>query len=119
MSMMRASGAMPTITARHMATASFAVPKSVIKTIVGLCAAAEFASFGEEVFAHPAEIAAITKRNTRYNFVCSQRGMVVPSRFVSQYSHSAGKFRFAASHNCQCDSCRSPLRIQFAAEDLC
>src|ERR1700730_7168874 len=35
MSMMRASGAIPTITALQMATASLAVPKSVMKTIVG------------------------------------------------------------------------------------
>src|SRR5271155_338447 len=35
MSMMRASGAIPIITALQIATASFAVPKSVIKTIVG------------------------------------------------------------------------------------
>src|SRR5580692_1643241 len=35
MSMMRASGAMPTITALQIATASLATPKSVIKTMVG------------------------------------------------------------------------------------
>src|SRR6266571_5211703 len=35
MSMMCASGAMPRITALQMATASLAVPKSVMKTIVG------------------------------------------------------------------------------------
>src|SRR6266568_4168916 len=35
MSMTRASGAMPTITALQMAAASLAVPKSVIKTMVG------------------------------------------------------------------------------------
>src|SRR5580693_4680265 len=40
MSMIRASGAIPTITALHIATASLAVPKSVMKTIVacdGFC----------------------------------------------------------------------------------
>src|ERR1700674_4188715 len=35
MSKMRASGAMPTMTALQMATASLAVPKSVMKTMVG------------------------------------------------------------------------------------
>src|SRR6266566_3973637 len=35
MSMMRAAGAMPTMTALQMATASLAVPKSVMKTMVG------------------------------------------------------------------------------------
>src|SRR5215469_16068393 len=35
MSMMRASGAMPTITALQMATASLATPKSLMKTMVG------------------------------------------------------------------------------------
>src|ERR1700677_1223963 len=35
MSMMRASGAIPTITALQMATASLATPKSVMKTMVG------------------------------------------------------------------------------------
>src|ERR1700722_12471425 len=35
MSVSRTSGAIPQITARQMATASFAVPKSVMKTIVG------------------------------------------------------------------------------------
>src|ERR1700678_2387812 len=35
MSMMRASGAMPTITALQMATASLATPKSVMKTMLG------------------------------------------------------------------------------------
>src|SRR5271154_4470365 len=38
MSIMRASGAMPIITALQIATASFAVPKSVMKTIVGRAA---------------------------------------------------------------------------------
>src|SRR5215471_21494849 len=51
MSRMRASGAMPTITALQIATASLAVPKSVMKTIAG-CEAApgirdEFLSAGE------------------------------------------------------------------------
>src|SRR5262245_41029251 len=35
MSMMRASGAMPAMTARQIAAASLAVPKSVMNTIVG------------------------------------------------------------------------------------
>ena len=35
MSMIRASGSIPRITALQIATASFAVPKSVMKTIVG------------------------------------------------------------------------------------
>src|SRR6266853_5520529 len=35
MSMIRASGAMPSMTAVQMATASLAVPKSVMKTMVG------------------------------------------------------------------------------------
>jgi hypothetical protein len=39
MSINRASGAIPTITALHTATASLAVPKSVINTIVGRAAA--------------------------------------------------------------------------------
>ena len=39
MSIKRASGAIPTITALHIATASLAVPKSVINTIVGRAAA--------------------------------------------------------------------------------
>src|SRR5713226_4481837 len=38
MSMMRTSGMMPMITALQMATASLAVPKSVMKTIVGRAA---------------------------------------------------------------------------------
>src|ERR1700742_3675275 len=50
MSVSRTSGAIPHITARHMATASFAVPKSVMKTIVGRAAevgaAAGAAGFG-------------------------------------------------------------------------
>src|SRR5580658_2525124 len=46
MSMMRASGAMPIITALQIATASFAVPKSVINTIVGRAAGFFGASSG-------------------------------------------------------------------------
>src|ERR1700723_3777266 len=38
MSIMRASGATPSITALQIATASLAVPKSVIKTMVARCA---------------------------------------------------------------------------------
>jgi hypothetical protein len=50
MSVSRTSGAIPQMTARQMATASFAVPKSVMKTIVGRAvevgAAAGAAGFG-------------------------------------------------------------------------
>src|SRR6202453_2933758 len=53
MSMMRASGAMPIITALQIATASFAVPKSVIKTIVGRAAGFFAAPSGR--FAWPAQ----------------------------------------------------------------
>src|SRR5580693_9823917 len=68
MSMMRASGAMPTITARQMATASLAVPKSVINTIVGLVPEVEPASFCAGTFEHAAAIKANTsngKPNSR------------------------------------------------------
>ena len=45
MSMMRASGAMPTMTALQMATESFAAPKSVMNTMVR-CAAGPATSAG-------------------------------------------------------------------------
>jgi hypothetical protein len=51
--MMRASGAMLTMTALQMATASLAVPKSVMKTMVGRGAAAVFdlpLNFSHEAF---------------------------------------------------------------------
>src|SRR5580658_1999353 len=51
MSMMRASGAIPIITALQIATASFAVPKSVMKTIVGRVAV--FFAASSEWFAWP------------------------------------------------------------------
>src|SRR4029077_176165 len=58
-SMMRTSGAMLTITARQMATASLAVPKSVINTMVGLAADGEPASFSAGALEHAAAIKAI------------------------------------------------------------
>jgi hypothetical protein len=58
MSMIRALGAIPNITALQIATASFAVPKSVIKTIVGLRGGAELASREPGVPAQPKEITA-------------------------------------------------------------
>src|SRR5437764_224841 len=93
MSMMRASGAMLAITARQIATASFAVPKSVIKTIVGLWLALEFASFGEKLFAHPPEISAISKTNPKYQLRCSQSGIVIPLISAPQYIVSVDKSR--------------------------
>ena len=50
--MIRAFGAIPTITARQIATASLAVPKSVMKTIVG-CATAFAAWSVAERSPHP------------------------------------------------------------------
>ncbi len=44
MSMIRTSGTIPIITALQMATASFAVPKSVMKTIVGRAGLLAFVS---------------------------------------------------------------------------
>jgi hypothetical protein len=62
--MMRASGAMPTITALQMATASLAVPKSVMKTMVERAPDGErdeeAASFGDGVFEQAAQISAST-----------------------------------------------------------
>src|SRR5271168_4090954 len=47
MSVRRESGAMPKMTARQMATASLAVPKSVMKTIAGREAEAGWAAAGD------------------------------------------------------------------------
>src|SRR6266404_9243190 len=63
MSMMRASGAMLTITALQMATASLAAPKSVMKTIVGCGAVAAALPFGlPPNFPHEAFVSAIVAR---------------------------------------------------------
>src|SRR5713226_829844 len=67
--MMRASGAMPSMTALQMATASLAVPKSVIKTMVGraLDAEREAESFGGGVFeqAAPNRASASSEKTSR------------------------------------------------------
>ena len=68
MSMILASGAMPTITARQIAAASFAVPKSVINTMVfRAAAAAALASLAAASFcagdclAQPAKLKLVVK----------------------------------------------------------
>src|ERR1700737_1149048 len=71
MSMTRAAGAMPTMTALQMATASLAVPKSVMKTMVGRAADGEreeeAESFCDGVFeqAAPIRASASSKTNRR------------------------------------------------------
>src|SRR5256885_9097863 len=63
MSMMRASGAMLTITALQMATASLAAPKSVMKTIVGCGAVAAALPFDVPPnLPHEAFVSAIVAR---------------------------------------------------------
>ena len=84
--MIRASGAMPKITALQIATASFAVPKSVIKTIVGLRGGAEVASREPGAFAQPNEITA-RKKNTRCDRFGSQSVMKLPLFWSNQYIH--------------------------------
>src|ERR1700719_700582 len=67
MSMTRAAGAMPAITALQMATASLAVPKSVMKTMVGRAPDGEreeAESFCDGVFEHAAPIRASTSSKT-------------------------------------------------------
>src|SRR5690242_13432812 len=66
MSAIRASGAIPAITALQMATASLAVPKSVIKTMVGLRGVAWTNSLGAGGEAQPAKIATTSReKNAR------------------------------------------------------
>src|SRR5580658_7435124 len=64
MSMMRASGAIPIITALQMATASLATPKSVMKTLVGRVVGFLADSSGRvAVVAQPAADSAVSNRN--------------------------------------------------------
>jgi hypothetical protein len=63
--MIRVLGAMPKITALQIATESFAVPKSVMKTIVGLCGGEEFASLETGALVQPTEIPVKTKKSAR------------------------------------------------------
>src|SRR5260370_31317610 len=79
MSMMRASGAMPMITARQMATASFAVPKSVMNTIAGFRVAVAVASFGVGALAQPSESPKSMNGTARNDLFCTHRNM----RFLS------------------------------------
>src|SRR6266436_4269580 len=78
MSMRRTFGAMPTITARQMATESFAVPKSVINTITGLLAGAAVASFAAGTFAQPTQTPRKMNRVVRNDLFCSRRSMSIP-----------------------------------------
>src|SRR5437763_3945868 len=95
MSMMRASGAIPVITALQIATASLAAPKSLMKTMVGLRDRLAAVSRGAGAFAQPEKIPANTNIIERRNF-CVQNGI----RFLSFRSGisicaSANKFRIA------------------------
>src|ERR1700757_3996696 len=75
MSVMRASGAMPNMTARQMATASFAVPKSVMNTIVGFRAGVAAASFGAGALPQPNENRRSMNGTANNGLFCSHRNM--------------------------------------------
>src|SRR5271167_5117516 len=79
MSMMRASGAMPIITALQIATASLAVPKSVMKTIVGR-AAGFFAGSLERLVSppQPANASVTATRNNATQERVRRNGMPSP-----------------------------------------
>src|SRR6267154_1163935 len=97
MSMMRTSGAMPMITARQMATASFAVPKSVMKTMAGFLAGTVVASFGDGAFAQPAETPRKTNSIARNGHLCSHQGIGIPLFSSTLYMHfeeEVSRFRF-------------------------
>src|ERR1700722_12447271 len=65
MSISRTSGAMRMMTARQIATASFAVPKSVMNTTVGRFVSAAFGALSSAARgAHPAQLKAATTSTT-------------------------------------------------------
>src|ERR1700745_937318 len=78
MSMMRASGAMPMITALQMATASFALPKSVMNTIDGFRVADAVVSFGAGALAQPGESPRSRNGSARSDLFCSHGSMRFP-----------------------------------------
>src|ERR1051326_6378270 len=80
--MMRASGAIPIMTALQMAAASLAVPKSDMKTMVGFRAAIADTSFGAGAVAHPACIPAKSRASTRQNRGFTLRDIVFPLIFA-------------------------------------
>src|SRR6266478_3134592 len=90
MSMIRTSGAMPAITALQIATASFAVPKSVIKTIVGLRAAvAAEASLGTGAFAQPSKNPKSINETAKNDLLGSRTDMRFLSFSSTQYMRFA------------------------------
>jgi len=101
--MIRASGAILMITALQIATASFAVPKSVMKTITG-CRAGSFCASRFAVEAHPASNAHKT------------RITLAPKRFPTFISAPHPCMDSPATSRCawlrfpilDSDSCRSP-----------
>src|SRR5690349_11111372 len=83
MSAIRASGAIPPITALQMATESLAVPKSVIKTIVGLRGVAWTNSFGAGGDAQPVKTATTSREKNAHR--CNQRDIETPFDLSHQY----------------------------------
>src|SRR5579884_3254594 len=94
MSMMRASGAMPAITALQMATESLAVPKSVMKAMTGWCGAAigDGASLTAGGLLHAARKSQVRSRETGLR----DSGMVTPGwRFGLPSVKEQGRNRIA------------------------
>src|SRR5215469_5058414 len=78
MSMMRASGAILRMTALHRATASLAVPKSVMKTMEGLFGAACTESLGAGALVHAEKHAASSRVAAASARRSEQRDMKFP-----------------------------------------